>query len=87
MRVNAFPFDKIIGKFSDLPIVNDINAHENSNKFHTVLLKIYYAIYIKDIKLAILSPKQAREYRTIIDGTLHHLDHTVTGTFTITYGD
>ena len=87
MRVYSVPFDKIIGKLSDLLIVNAIYAHNNLDKFHTILLRINYVIYIKNMKHTLLQPNQAREYGNIIDDIHHHLDHTRTGTFTITYGD
>ena len=39
------------------------------------------------MKHKLLFPNKAREYGIIVDNTPPHLDHTVTGTFTITYGD
>ena len=54
MRVNAVPFDKSIGKTSDLPIVNAIYAYENPNKFRTIILQINHEIYTKEMKHAML---------------------------------
>ena len=47
IRVDAFPFDEIIGKLSDLPNVNSIYAYANCNKFRTIILRINHEIYIK----------------------------------------
>ena len=38
MRVYAVPFEKNIGKLSDLPIVNAIYAYDNPNKFRTIIM-------------------------------------------------
>ena len=86
MRVHAVPFEKIIGKISDLLIVNAKYAYDNPNTFHTILLRINNAIYIKDMKHALLFPNQYHEYDTIIDKNIPHPYCMVTGTFTITSG-
>ena len=86
MRVNAVPFEKCIGKISDLQIINAIYAYDNLNTFRTILLQINHVIYIKDMKHALLCPNQSREYSNIIDDTPPHLDHKGTGIFTITSG-
>ena len=87
MRVDAVPLDKIIGKLSDLPIINSIYAYDNPNTFRTILLQINHAIYTKDMKHELLWPNQAREYSTIIDDIPPNLDHMGTDTFTIKAGD
>ena len=87
MRVDTVSFDKSIGKLSDLSIVNDIYTYDNPNTFHTVLIQINHEIYMKGMKHSLLFTNQAREYGTIIDNTPPQLDHTGSGTFTITAED
>ena len=84
MRVDAVPFDKSIGKLSDLPIVNYLYSYDKPNKFRTIILRIKHAIYIKDMKHAMLCPNQALENSTIIGDVHSRRDHTGTDTFTIT---
>ena len=56
-RVGAVTFEKIIGKFSDLTIVNAIYTYNKPNKFFTILLQINHTIYIKDMKHSLLCLK------------------------------
>ena len=86
MRVDTFPFDEGIGKLGDLQIINSIYAYYNPNTLHTIILRINHALYIKDTKHALLCQNQYCGYGTIIDNINPHLDHTGTGTFTITAG-
>ena len=83
MRVDEVPFYDIIGKLTDLPIINSIYAYDNPNTFRTILLQINHEIYSKEMK----HKNQACEYVTIIYDTPPHLDHTGTGTFIITFRD
>ena len=83
MRVDAVPFDKSIGKLIGLPIVNSIYSYDNPNTFCTILLQIKHAIYIKDIKYALMCPNQDLKNGTIIDDIPPPLDSKVTITFTI----
>ena len=87
MTVDAIPFDDAIGKMTNLPIVNGIYAYDDESTFRTILLRINNAIYIKDMKHALLCPNQARENGVIIDDIPHHLDHTGTSTFSIDVGE
>ena len=82
-RVDAVPFDESIGKLSDLLIINAMNAYEKTNTFCTILLQIKHAIYIKDIKYALMCPNQDLKNGTIIDDIPPPLDSKVTVTFTI----
>ena len=58
MRVDAVPLDKIIGKLSDLPIVNSIYLYNNTIIFCAIFLLINHVIYIIDMKHALLCPTQ-----------------------------
>ena len=83
MTVDAIPFDSQLGRMSNLPIVHAIFAYDDTNTGTTTLIRINNAIYIKDMENALLCPNQAREFGTIIDDIPPHLDHTGTGTFSI----
>ena len=83
ITVDAIPFDESIGKMSDLPIVHAIYAYDDTHTFRTILVRINNAIYIKDMKNALLCPNQAREHGTIIDDIPQHLDHTGSSTFSV----
>ena len=87
MTVDAIPFDSQLGKMSNLPIVHAIFAYDDIHTSTTTLLRINNAIYIKDMDNSLLCPNQAREFGTIIDDVPPHLDHTGTGTFSITSDD
>ena len=54
MRVGAVPFDKIIEKLSDLPIVNSVYEYDNPNTFCNILLRMNHVIYIADMEHALL---------------------------------
>ena len=84
ITVDAIPFDSQLGKMSNLPIVHAIYAYDDTTTSRTTLLCINNAIFIKDMDNALLCPNQAGEYGTIIDDIPPHLDHTGSGTFSIT---
>lgn len=84
ITVDAIPFDSQLGKMSNLPIVHAIYAYDDTATSRTTLLRINNAIFIKDMDNALLCPNQACEYGTIIDDIPPHLDHTGSGTFSIT---
>ena len=69
LTVDTVSFEKIIGKLSGLPIVNSTYAYDNLNIFCTILLQMNHAIYIEDMKHALLFPNQARKYGTIINNS------------------
>ena len=81
--VDAIPFDKSIGKLSNLPIVHAIYAHDNPDTMSTSLLRFNHVIYIKDMDNALLCPNQARENGIVVDDVPRRLDHTGTSTFSI----
>ena len=57
--VDAIPFDKSIGKLTDLPIVNAIYAYDHPTEMTTHLLRFNHAIYVKNMDNALLCPNQA----------------------------
>ena len=67
LTVDAIPFDDSIGKISNLLIVHVIYAYDGPESMRTFLLKFNNAIYIKNMKNALLFPNQAREHGTIVD--------------------
>ena len=81
--VDAIPFDKSIGKLTDLPIVNAIYAYDHPTEMTTHLLRFNHAIYVKNMDNALLCPNQAREYGTIVDDVPKRLDHNGLSTFSI----
>ena len=85
--VDAVPFDKSIGKLSNLPIVNAIYAYDDPHALQTTLLRFNHAIFIKDMDNALLCPNQAREHGTIVNDVPCHLDHTNNSTFSIISSD
>lgn len=85
--VDAVPFDSSIGKLTDLPIVHAILAVDNTLTYETHLIRLNNAIYVKSMENCLLCPNQAREYGTVVDDIPLRLDHTGTGTFSISSGD
>ena len=83
LTVDAIPFDSSMGKMSNLPIVNAIYAHDDTETMQTSLLRFNNSIYIKNMKNALLCPNQARENGTIVNDVPPHLDHTEQSTFSI----
>ena len=81
--MNAIPFDDSIGKMSNLPIVHAIYANDDPESLRTFLLRFNNAIYIKNMKNALLCPNQAREHGTIVDDVSPHLDHTGKSTLSV----
>ena len=81
--MDAIPFDDSIGKMSNLPIVHAIYAYEDPESLRTFLLRFNNAIYIKNMKNALLCPNQAREHGTIVDNIPPNLDHTGQSTFSV----
>ena len=81
--VDAIPFDKSIGKLTDLPIVNAIYAYDNQTDMTTHLLRFNQAIYVKHMDNALLCPNQAREHGIIVDDIPKRLDHNGSSTFSI----
>ena len=67
MTVDAISFDETIGRLSNLPVVHSIYAFDNINTAETMLLRINHAIYVENMKNALLCPNQARCYGTIVD--------------------
>ena len=87
LTVDAIPFDALIGKMSNLPIVNTIYAYDDPDSMHTILLRFNNSIYIKEMENALLYPNQARENGIIINDVPPHLDRTNQSTFSIIAGD
>ena len=83
LTVDAIPFDSSIGKMSNLPIANAIYAYDDPDSMETTLLRFNNAIYIKDMKNALLCPNQARENGVVVNDVPLHLDHTNQSTFSI----
>ena len=83
LTVDAIPFDSSIGKMSNLPIANAIYAHDDIDSMQTTLLRFNNAIYIRDMRNALLCPNQARENGVIVNDVPLHLDHTDQSTFSI----
>ena len=83
LTVDAIPFDSSIGKLSNLPIANAIYAHDDIDSMQTTLLRFNNAIYIRDMRNALLCPNQARENGVIVNDVPLHLDHTDQSTFSI----
>ena len=54
ITVDAIPFDESIGKMSNLSIVHAIYAYDNPESMRTFLLRFNNAIYIKNMKKALL---------------------------------
>ena len=83
LYVDAVPFDDSIGKMANLPIVHAIYAYDDPESLQTFLLRFNNAIYIKNMKNALLCPNQAREYGVVVEDVPPHLDHTGSGSFSI----
>ena len=83
LTVDAIPFDESIGKMSNIPIVHAIYAYDNPESLRTFLLRFNNAIYIKNMKNALLCPNQARKHDTIVDNVPLHLEHTGQSTFSV----
>ena len=83
MTVDAIPFDETIGRLSNLPVVHAIYTFDNMNTGETMLLRINHAIYVENMKNALLCPSQARCYGTIVDDIPPHLDHSGQSTFSL----
>ena len=81
--VDAIPFDKPIGKLTNLPIVHTVYAHDDSETMVTSLLRFNHIIYVKDMDNALLCPNQARENGIVVDDVPKRLDHTGNSTFSI----
>ena len=81
--VDAIPFDKSIGKLTDLPIVNAVYAYDHPVEMTTYLLRFNHAIYVKNMDNALLCPNQAREHGIIVDDVPTRLDHNGSSTFSI----
>ena len=83
LTVDAIPFDDSIGKMYNLPIAHDVYAYDDPESLRTSLLRFNNAIYIKNMKNALLFPNQSREHVTIVDDVPPHLDHTGQSTFSL----
>ena len=87
ITVDAIPFDRSLGKASNLPIVHAIYAIDNPLTFQTHLIRICNAIYIPTMDQALLCPNQARQHGTILDDVPPELDHTGNSTFSMQTSD
>ena len=67
MTVDAILFDETIGRLSNLSVVHAIYAFDNMNTAETMLLRINHAIYVENMKNALLCPNQGKCYGTIVD--------------------
>jgi hypothetical protein len=81
--VDAIPFDKSIGKLTDLPIVNAVYAYDHPVEMTTHLLRFNHSIYVKDMDNALLCPNQAREHGIIVADVPKRLGHNESSTFPI----
>ena len=68
---------------SNLPIVHAIYTYDYPESLRTFLLRFNNAIYIKNMKNALLCPKQAREHGKMVDNFPPHLEHTGQSTFSV----
>ena len=81
--VDAIPFDKSIGKLTDLPIVNAVYAYDHPVEMTTHLLHFNHSIYVRDMDNTLLCPNQARERGIIVADAPKRLDHNESSTFSI----